>query len=90
MQDPEQAGAAATPYLRLMALTVIGYLWSRMAGTAQKQLDAEEGHRPLLESKLVSAQYYYDRILPEVEWLLIDIKSGKDSMMALEDAHWAA
>ena len=90
MQDPEEAGAAATPYLRLMALTVIGYLWSRMAGTAQQQLDTGEGNRPLLESKLVSAQYYYDRILPEIEWLLIDIKSGKGSMMALEDAHWAA
>ena len=38
MQDPEQAGAAASPYLRLTALTVIAYLWSRMASVAGRQL----------------------------------------------------
>ncbi|MFN2360398.1 MAG: acyl-CoA dehydrogenase C-terminal domain-containing protein, partial [Marinobacter sp.] len=89
-KDPEQAGAAATPYLRLMALTVIGYLWSRMAGEAQRQLDAGEGNKPLLEGKLVSARFYFEKLLPEIQWLQQDIESGKDSLMAFEDDHWAA
>ena len=89
-KDPEQAGAAATPYLRLMALTVIGYLWSRMANVANEQLAAGEGNKPLLESKVVSARFYFERLLPEVDWLLGDIQSGKDSLMAFSDDHWAA
>ncbi len=89
-KDPEQAGAAATPYLRLMALTVIAYLWSRMAGVAQSQLDKGEGNTPLLEGKLVSARFFFEKILPEVQMLQQDIESGKDSMMALGDDHWAA
>ena len=88
--DPEQAGAAATPYLRLMALTVIAYLWSRMAGVAQAQLEKGEGNKPLLEAKRVSARFYFDKILPEIGQLKHDIETGKASMMDLNDDHWAA
>ncbi|PHQ25636.1 acyl-CoA dehydrogenase [Marinobacter guineae] len=89
-KDPEQAGAAATPYLRLMALTVIGYLWSRMANVANQQLESRGGNKPLLESKVVCARFYFQKLLPEVHWLLSDIQSGKDSLMAFSDDHWAA
>ncbi len=88
--DPEQAAAAATPYLRLMALTVIAYLWSRMAFEAQTQLEAGTGNTALLEGKIISAQYYFDKLLPEAQWLLEDITNGKDSIMALQEQHWAA
>jgi hypothetical protein len=37
---------------------------------------------------LVSAQYYFDKLLTESTWLLADITSGKDSMMALTDEQW--
>ena len=90
MQDPEQAGAAATPYLRLMALTVMAYLWSRMALVARAQLAANTGQEPLLKSKLVCARYYFEKLLPEAGWLSADIRSGKDSMMALDIDQWQA
>jgi alkylation response protein AidB-like acyl-CoA dehydrogenase len=89
-EDPEQAAAAATPYLRLMALTVIAYLWSRMATVAASKTQSGTGNRTLLESKQTSAQYYFDKILPETSWLLTDIMSGKESMMALSGDQWAA
>jgi alkylation response protein AidB-like acyl-CoA dehydrogenase len=88
MQDPEQAGAAASPYLRLMALTVIAYLWSRMAHIAQRQLAEGKGNHLLLEAKQVSARYYVEKLLPESGWLLEDITSGKDSMMAFTTEQW--
>ncbi|PAV25436.1 acyl-CoA dehydrogenase [Tamilnaduibacter salinus] len=87
--DPEQVGAAATPYLRLTALTVIAYLWSRQATTAQRLLDAGAGQTDLLKAKQTSAQYYFDKLLPEIDWLLADIRDGKASLMALEDDQWA-
>jgi alkylation response protein AidB-like acyl-CoA dehydrogenase len=88
MQDPEQAGAAASPYLRLMALTVIAYLWSRMAHIAQRQLAEGKGNHLMLEAKQVSARYYFEKLLPESGWLLEDITSGKDSMMAFTTEQW--
>lgn len=90
VEDAEEAGAAAAPYLRLMALTVIAYLWSRMVIVAQRQLDADEGNSALLQGKLVSAQFYFDKLLTENTWLLADITSGKDSIMALTDKQWDA
>lgn len=90
MQDPEEAGAAATPYLRLTALTIIAWLWSRMAAEAQRQLDSGEGNTLLLQGKQVSARYYFEKILPESAFLLADIRSGKASMMALSDDQWIA
>ena len=90
MQDPEQAGAAASPYLRLTALTVIAYLWSRMASVAGRRLADGADNRPLLEGKLVSARYYFEKLLPETDWLLADITTGKDSMMAFTAEHWRA
>ncbi len=90
MQDPEQAGAAASPYLRLTALTVIAYLWSRMASVAGRLLADGADNRPLLEGKLVSARYYFEKLLPETDWLLADITTGKDSMMAFTAEHWRA
>jgi hypothetical protein len=89
-KGPEQAGAAATPYLRLKALTVIGYMWSRMVNVAGQQIEAGEGSKPLLESKRVSARFYFEKLLPEIHWLLSDIESGKDSLMDMGDDHWAA
>ncbi|CAA0125366.1 3-methylmercaptopropionyl-CoA dehydrogenase [Halioglobus japonicus] len=88
-QDPEQAAAAATPYLRLMALTVIAYLWSKMATTAAQKMAAGDSSA-LLQSKEVSARYFFEKLLPETRWLLADIKSGKESMMALSGDQWVA
>jgi alkylation response protein AidB-like acyl-CoA dehydrogenase len=90
MQDPEEAGAAATPFLRLMALTVIGWLWSRMAAEAHRQLAADTGNTPLLQSKVVTCRYYFDKILPEIDSLGTDIRSGKASVMALAENQWRA
>ena len=33
--DPEEAGAAATDYLRLFGLVALGYMWCRMAKCAR-------------------------------------------------------
>jgi len=90
LEDPEQAGSAASAYLRLMALTVIAYLWSRMAYAAQARIASGEGDSAFLQAKLVSARYYYEKLLPETLWLARDINSGKESVMAFADEHWAA
>ena len=62
----------------------------RMANVAGQQLAAGEGNKPLLESKLVSARFYFEKLLPEIHWLLSDIESGKGSLMDMGDDHWAA
>jgi hypothetical protein len=73
-----------------MALTVIAYLWSRMALVAAERMASGTGNLAWLQGKQTSAQYYFEKLLPENRWLLSDITSGKESMMALSGDQWAA
>jgi len=89
MKDPEEAGAAATEYLRLFGLVALGYMWARMAEIAIAKRGAagdEPGsERAFYEAKLVTARFYMERLLPEVAGLWGSIKAGKASMMDLPE-----
>lgn len=84
MTDPEQAGAAATPYLRLFALTALAWLWARMALIAEEKLQASAEPLAFYSAKTKSADYFMARILPETASLLAEITAGKASLMAFD------
>jgi len=85
--DPEEAGAASTDYLRMLGLVALGYMWVRMAEVAADKLPGAVGEdAAFYQAKRTTAAFYVDRILPQVGALLYAIKSGKASMMALEEA----
>ena len=84
LKDPEQAGAASRDYLRLFALVVMGYLWGRMSKVARAALAGGTQETEFYEAKLVTAEFFLTRMLPETSSLLSKIMAGKDSMMALE------
>ncbi len=86
MKDPEEAGAAATEYLRLFGLVALGFMWLRSAKVAHTALAAGTGERDFYEAKLTTARFYMERILPQVAGLLAAVKSGKGAMMALDEA----
>ena len=86
MGDPEEAGAAASDYLRLFGLVALGFMWARMAKIAAERLPEADGDARFYESKLATARFFFDRILPDVGSLFAAIKSGKGSMMALDEA----
>ena len=86
MKDPEEAGAAATEYLRLFGLVALGYMWLRSAKVAHTALKAGTGERDFYDGKLATARFYMERILPQVAGLLAAVKSGKGAMMALDEA----
>ena len=51
-RNPEEAGAAATDYLRLFALVALAFMWARMAQVAQAKLAAGAGGEPFYKAKL--------------------------------------
>jgi alkylation response protein AidB-like acyl-CoA dehydrogenase len=86
LKDPEEAGAAATDYLRLMGLVALGYMWARTAKIAAEKLPAANGDARFYQAKLTTAQFFNDRLLPQTGALWSAIKAGKASMMELEAA----
>jgi len=86
LKDPEEAGAAATDYLRMMGLVALGYMWARTAKVAGEKLPAANGDASFYKAKLITARFYMERILPQTGALWSSIRAGKASMMELEEA----
>jgi alkylation response protein AidB-like acyl-CoA dehydrogenase len=83
--DPEEAGAAASDYLRLFGLVALGFMWVRMAKVAADKLAPGGEDAAFYRAKLTTATFFIERILPQAGGLLYAIKAGKSSMMALEE-----
>ena len=81
MQDPEEAGAASTSYLRVVGHTIFAYLWARMARVA---LDKQDSGDSFYTAKLATARFYFARLLPETAYHIRAARSGAETLMALD------
>ncbi|MGC4251833.1 MAG: acyl-CoA dehydrogenase C-terminal domain-containing protein [Sphingobium sp.] len=84
MKDPDNAGAAAHHYMHIMGIVATGLMWLRMAKAATELLEAGEGDAQFLETKLVTARFFAERIMPDAGALRRKIEGGADSLMALD------
>lgn len=85
--DATVAGAVAVDYQRLFGLVAYAYMWGIMAYSADKAASSEgsTSSSHLLDAKMKTAVYYFDKILPEVDTLLVRISRGAEATMALDD-----
>ena len=88
MTDREQAGSAATPYLRMFALTTMAYFWSRSAKTAQDAIAAGTTETEFYDAKVKTGEFFVAKLLPQVDTLMAEIEAGKDSLMSLSAAQF--
>jgi hypothetical protein len=86
MKDPEEGGAAATDYLRQLGLTAIAFCFAKGADIAVKKLAAGDVDADFYRAKLNTARFFFDRILPQTAACYLTIKSGKASLMAMDEA----
>ncbi len=83
LSDPDEVGAAAAPYLRILGHLVFAYLWARMARIA---LDKQAPHLPFYQAKLATARFYFAKLLPETSYYLQALRAGAKPLMELEAA----
>ncbi|WP_306253107.1 acyl-CoA dehydrogenase C-terminal domain-containing protein [Parvularcula sp. IMCC14364] len=83
MANFDNAGAGSFDYLCLFGLTSLAHMWLLMAKSAAEQKDESD---PFFANKLITGRYFVERILPEADAHLAKLKTGADSMMALEAA----
>ena len=77
LQNPNDAGAGAVDYLRLMGIVVTGWMWARMAKISLGKDD------PLYKDKIMCARYWMERLIPECPMLLERIQAGSETLMAV-------
>jgi acyl-CoA dehydrogenase len=83
LQNPDNAGAGAYDYMHLFGLVVLGYMWCRIVEAAHTKLINANGDGSRYRTKLITARFFMERILPETAAHLARIQSGAASMMEL-------
>jgi acyl-CoA dehydrogenase len=84
MANPNDAGAGAVDYLRMMGIVVTGWMWARMAKIAQAKLAGGTDNKKFYEEKLISARYWMERLIPECPMLFERIQAGSEAIMAYD------
>ncbi len=80
-QDPAEAGAAGTDFQRIMGLTLFAWQWLKIARVAQAGI-ARGDDDGFLAGKLMTARFFYQRMLPLAEGHWLALQAGGDSLMA--------
>jgi hypothetical protein len=84
-QNPDEAGAAAVDYLRVLGHLVFGYFWARMAQVALREID-NGSTDPFYQAKLQTARFYFARLFPETAMLMRTARSGAKVLLDTDAA----
>lgn len=87
MRNPNEAGAAANDFLRLFALVAVAYLWCRTVLVAREKLaqDRKQDGDIFYESKIHTARFFMQKVLPESSSLFANIMAGASSVMSMDE-----
>jgi hypothetical protein len=64
----------------------LAYFWARMAVLAKAKIAEADGDVSFYEAKLMTARFYFERLLPRTLSLKDTMLSGPDNLMQLPEA----
>lgn len=86
-KTPALAFAGASAYLELFGNVAGGAMMTRAASAASAALEVGNGNQDFYKTKLATARFYAEHVLPKSEGLAASITKGADSFLSLpEDA----
>jgi alkylation response protein AidB-like acyl-CoA dehydrogenase len=84
--DPGAVAAGSVYYLKLSGLAIGGWMMARAALVASRQLAAGEGDSAFLRGKRLTARFYAEHLLPQVESLAESLMTGGQVVRGAEEA----
>jgi 3-(methylthio)propanoyl-CoA dehydrogenase len=84
VDHPAAALAAATPYLRLFGVVTGGWLMARQAVVATRRCAQGDGDCSFLRSKVVTARFYCEQLLPQSAGLLAAVTAPSHDWLTLD------
>jgi hypothetical protein len=88
-RSPDETGAAAMDYLQLTGYLCLAWSWAWMATVSAAALRSGNPEAAFHRSKLATARYYFQRILPRAETHLDAMGAGARSLMEIPPDHFA-
>jgi alkylation response protein AidB-like acyl-CoA dehydrogenase len=86
MANADNAGGAAVDYLMYSGYVTLAYFWARMAVLAQQKIAAAQGDVSFYQAKVMTARFYFERLLPRTESLKITMLADAKSLMEMPEA----
>ncbi|ATO20456.1 acyl-CoA dehydrogenase [Acinetobacter sp. LoGeW2-3] len=83
-QSPDFSNAVAVDYLHVVGLLSFVYMYARISQAAQVKEES------FFQNKLILAQYYASKVLPDLAARLQRIQAGADLMMQLPEEYFTA
>ena len=83
MANPDNAGAGATAFMRMMGHAALGHMWLKMSVAALTALDSGTADPDFYTAKLLTARFFAARVLPETSALRAQLEAGADTVMAM-------
>jgi alkylation response protein AidB-like acyl-CoA dehydrogenase len=84
LNDPNEAAAASSDYLRLFGLTALGYMWARAAKVSLEREDDDPVE--FYADKVATARFYMQRLLPQTSACFAAIMAGGASINDFREA----
>lgn len=86
-KDKNHLGCAANDYLHVFGYVAMGYVWAKMADVSlQKMTESESAFSSeFYLTKVATAHYYFARLLPRTQSLMLSAKAGSETLFAFED-----
>ncbi len=81
--NPDEVGAAAVDYLRVVGHLTFAYFFARAAKVA---LANEASGDPFYRAKLATARFYFAKLLPETATLIRTARAGLKPLMEMDEA----
>ena len=85
MGDANEAGAAAVDYIMYSGYITLAYFWARMAVVAQEKIAASDEDVSFYEAKILTARFYFERLLPRTESLKVTMLAGAGNLMDMPE-----
>ena len=82
--NADEMGAAACDYLFYSGYIALAYLWARSVVAADASSHADD----FRQAKRHTARFYFARILPRIHQHAAAMRSGAQTLMAMEDAQF--
>jgi len=82
-KNPDEAGAAAVPYLRVIGHLVFSFSWCFAAGVALRK---QSGGDPFYRAKLQTARFYFAKLYPEARAMIDQARTGAAPLMEMDAA----
>ncbi len=83
--NADEAAGAAFDYLMYSGYAALAYFWGRISKVASVKVQKGGADAPFYKSKLQTARFYFERILPRTRTLAVTLRAPSSTLMDVAD-----